>query len=441
MKRFATVAVWAFVGLVGAAAATNVVVDPYRIFRLVDVDGFNAKKPRASQQLVLLKSRGIRAVKPANLVVGNSRAAIAFDPESKHWPSAGPTYNAAIPGTGTATSVEMLRAAISAGEVRHVLVGIEFFDFLVDPGSSPVPASGGEPPGWGRILASTVFSLDALLDSVTTVALQRRAGVPDVTALGFNPMQDYETIVEREGYGPMFAQRTQENARAYPRKPRALFVEGTRSSAEWSELDELLRLCREHDIRLDLVIYPYHAHLLELIRITGLWPQFEEWKRELVRRIETDGSDVATTQVRLWDFSGYHRYASERAPRLGDRTTRVAWYWELGHFKKALGDEMLRVVFGIGAKSDFGVTLSTKTVEPRLDWIRRDQAAYEASHVEDIAYLEALARSVTPARRVKLPPTDASLDARHAPTFALLVDPGVGVVSGHSRRAVARDYH
>jgi hypothetical protein len=390
MKRFATVAAWAFVGMISASAATNLVVDPYRLFGLVDVDGFNAKKPRASQQLLPLKARGIEVVKPTNLVVGNSRAAIGFDPDSKHWPAPGPTYNAAVPGTGTATSVEMLRTAISAGKVHHVLVGIEFFDFLVDPGASPVPASRGERPGWGGLLATTVFSLDALLDSVTTVAMQGRAGVPDVTALGFNPMRDYEAIVEREGYGPMFAQRTQENARAYARKPHALFVEDTRSSAEWAEFDELLQLCREHDIRLDLVIYPYHAHLLELIGLAGLWQQLETWKRELVRRVETPGADVAAAQTRLWDFSGYHRYAIEPAPRLNDRQTPVTWYWELGHFKEALGEEMLKVVYGNGTASEFGVLLTAGTVEAQLDRIRLERARYEASHPEDIAYLQAL---------------------------------------------------
>ncbi len=195
-------AVWAFIPLVGGAAIVNLLVDPYRLFRVLDVDHLNVLKPRAHQQVGLTKSRGIAAIRPSNLILGNSRAAIAFDTHSPDWPEPGPTYNAAIPGTGTASSLQSLKEAVAAEKVGHVLVGIEFFDFLVDPEEVPKPASEEQDGPWGKMLATTVLSLEALSESIITVAMLRRRAIADITTYGFNPMREYEAIEQRGATAP-----------------------------------------------------------------------------------------------------------------------------------------------------------------------------------------------------------------------------------------------
>lgn len=109
---------------------------------------------------------------------------------------------------------------------------------------------------------ATVLSLDALIDSISTVNAQHTRYPADLTERGFNPMHDYEGIAKREGYYAMFRQRDQENARAYLRRPKNIYVRGKADSPQLEVLRRIIAVCQEQGTELYVVIYPYHAHLL-----------------------------------------------------------------------------------------------------------------------------------------------------------------------------------
>jgi len=91
-------------------AAINLVVDPYGIFRLIDAPGFNSVKPAAPSRGPMVKAYQVQRVQPKTLILGNSRAELGLDPNHPAWPqTARPVFNAALPGTGTDTSLRFLR--------------------------------------------------------------------------------------------------------------------------------------------------------------------------------------------------------------------------------------------------------------------------------------------------------------------------------------------
>ena len=148
-----------------------------------------------------------------------------------------------------------------------------------------------------------------------------------------------------------------------------------------------MRAKRDEDVyKRQVVIYPYHGHLLEICRTTGLWPLFEDWKRKLTDLVATEGGSQAV----LWDFSGYHQYAVERVPKRGDRTTAVRWYWEAGHFKSTLGHEVLQRMFGRDA-SDFGVILTPETIDEQLRSAHTAGDKYRTENAEALKDLQMLA--------------------------------------------------
>jgi hypothetical protein len=104
-----------------------------------------------------------------------------------------------------------------------------------------------------------------------------------------------------------------------------------------------------------------------------LWRTFENWKRALTKVVETQ---VKTRQsnVQLFDFSGYNEFTTEHVPLPGDRHSAMRWYWEAGHYKAALGDEMLGVIFGDAAP--FGVALTSSNVEQVLAEIRKSRSRF-----------------------------------------------------------------
>jgi hypothetical protein len=388
----------AFAVLLAGVAVLSLYVDPYRIFYLPGRLDDAVARPRATQHVVLTKARGIAQVQPRTVVLGNSRAEVGFDPHAPAWPASWqPVYNAAVPGSGLAQSVDMLAQALRSGHVQHVVVGLEFLDFLTDADApADAPAENPDPAALRprRDALRTLLTLDSAVDSIVTLTTAGDGYAADVTARGFNPLRQYVLDARREGYAGLFLQRDVENARNYARQPHALFRRGAQSSEAWRDLERLLALADRGGVELNLVVYPYHAHTLELMRGAGLWPAFEAWKVHLADVVERHAGSRPTCM--LWDFSGYHAYARERVPPAGDRTTELAWYWEAGHFKPALGERMLDRMFGKDAGADFGRCLTRVSAPQVLSAIRAERERYVAQQPDAVARLAALSAASAP---------------------------------------------
>lgn len=409
-------------GLALAVAGFNLVVDPYGLVRRVEAPGFNAVKPAAGAHGATVKAYQVLRVNPRALILGNSRAEVGFDPGHPAWPAeARPVFNLALPGTGTATTLRYLRHVLAngagAGARKPVVAvwGIDFMDFLVDAGAPRRAGSSG--PEGERLLvnadgernprrvlrqvrdyAGATLTLGAFIDSLGTLVNQGNPYAADLTLLGFNPMRDYLKITADEGYWAVFRQRDLENIKAYLRRPRDLFDAAGRSSPALDDLDQVLRLCRRHGIALHLVIYPYHAHLLEILRLTGHWPAFEVWKRAVVQHVAEEARAAGGPAFALWDFSGFDASTTETIPARGDRRTRMHGYWEAGHFKGELGGRVLARVFARPeAPAGFGVPLGPDNIEAQIAAGRAQEARYRQDHAQEVMELERLTASMRPA--------------------------------------------
>jgi hypothetical protein len=94
---------------------------------------------------------------------------------------------------------------------------------------------------------------------------------------------------------------------------------------------------------------------------------FSEWKKFVL-----DSAQAFSTQghqVEVWHFSGIHPYTLEPIPEPKDRTTHLKFYWEAGHFKKALGDDVLSRIMREDAC--FGVRLRNVNTN---NWLSEDRA-------------------------------------------------------------------
>jgi hypothetical protein len=402
--------------IVLAAVAINLVVDPYGIYRLANMDGINGFKSRAAQRGSLFKVKVLEHFRPAAIILGNSRAEVGFDPAHGAFARAGgPAVNLALPGSGIGTSVQFLKRAIAMHPPRIAVVGLDFLDARTsgDPQRAQIEyrelsrQSTASVPEWWRGAAEHVdalASVDALYDSLITLRDNRRQDSPGLTALGFNPMRDYAALARNQGYYQLFLQRDLENARAYLRGPRQVFVRGSRTAPYFEAVRALARSCRDAGVELHLLVYPYHAHILELFHAAGLWEPFEEWKRALVTVLrEEAAADGGAEPFPLWDFSGYGAFASERVPPDMDRTAQMHWYWEAGHFKKELGDVMLDRMLDQpsdrqAAGDAFGVLLTGETIERHLSRIRAGREPYRHSRAQELSELDALVRSVARSR-------------------------------------------
>jgi len=380
---------WWTVVLLGSVAAINVLIDPYGLFRVVDVPGLNRLKSQASERGPLFKHANVTRVQPKTLILGNSRAEIGFDPDSLAWPDAArPVFNLALPGAGVGAVAGDFARALRGTNPELAVVGLDFVDFRVDPkAGDSFRLAQGAGDRWRDLLdrSSAVLTLTAFADSLATVRAQHEPLSTGLTDAGFNPKHDYTAIARREGYFALFRQRDQENALNYSRGPKSVFQRDGRASPGFDAVDSIIAQARARGIALRFVIYPYHAHTLVLFHLAGLWPAYEDWKRELVRRVDAARE---TADVELWDFTAFSPYADERIPSPGDTRSELAWYWEAGHFKKALGDIVLARMFG--AQGTLGSRLAADMLETHLADQAAARLAYETTHREDVADLATL---------------------------------------------------
>jgi hypothetical protein len=412
--------------LLGAAA--NFLVDPYGIYRWLVVKGFNQQKPKAGLHGQLVKPYRVIETGPKTLILGNSRVEGAIDPQSLLWPEAvRPAFNMALPATSIDVSLRSLQHVIQTARPSQVLIGIDFFDFLVDSGTlaSNRSAAVRDVSDFEKRLLVTadgsrnetryvqvvkdhvaaLFSFNALIDSLQTVTTQRLADQSNLTALGFNPMDEFRRFVRVDGHHLLFKQVETTYLTSYLRLRPAIDFESRSATAELNQFQALIALCRSANIRLVVYIHPYHAHMLESYRIAGFWPLFEAWKRALVKILSADASKHSgSIPYALWDFSGYSDITTERVPAASELGKSMRWYWEAGHYRREVGERIIsRTMLG-GESSgvtggQFGVLLTERNIEDHLSSIRDGQQRYALTHAEEIAALESLAQTVR--RRLK----------------------------------------
>lgn len=185
----------------------------------------------------------------------------------------------------------------------------------------------------------TLFSLGALRDAAITFTMQGDGEAETMTSRGLNPLHQYERFARNDGYYKIFRQRAEESAENLLRlAATGLDREGTRQ-----RLRDLLEVALKDNpgAEVRLLVYAYHAQLLALYEASGLWPRFEEWKGILLEEAEAGRARYPQSRIVLHDFSGFGEFNCEAIPAPGTRAA-TRWYWEAGHQKPALGEEMLR---------------------------------------------------------------------------------------------------
>lgn len=373
------------VGIV-LAVALVVVVDPYRLYRLVDLPGFNRVKPSPERYQEQIKLTGARALKAKVLIAGNSRAEIGFDPEYRGLTADGfSTYNIALAGTAISVSRRELDYLRSVDLTpSKVVMGVDFLDFLLDPARPPSVPKPVPPQDAFHWQFDSLFSITSVLDALKTIRMQHADEAESLTARGFNPLREYRKHVRDDGYYPLFQQRASEYARTFVRKPHGLLIGATDSSRGLDEFRAILANAAHDRTELHVVIYPYHAQIMAMFEEVGLDTVFAQWKRLLVRETEAMQKSYPDAKITLWDFSGFSRFQCEVIPAKGDKASSTQWYWEAGHFKPALGNLVLaRVLAGPekpAAPDGLGVPLTASTLAANEQRIAQERAGCLAAY-------------------------------------------------------------
>jgi hypothetical protein len=401
----------------------NFLIDPYYFTGAPVIAGFNAKKTLVHNHLSLTKPYQAIGVRARAYALGSSHVDVGISPHDPAWPQwAQPVYNLGVPGSDAYDLLRQFQHAVAVGTPRLVVLGLEFDPFFTAPGppaTRPFEARllvtpDGQPNrafAWHRYkdLALRTLSVDATVDSVATLlAQQRTTELPlDANGLSSDALR-FRKYVANYGHARLFEEQGEALTRSFLKRRRRIGAPRL-NEHQLAAIGEVIGACAEHRIALRIFLYPAHAEQLEIYRALDLWPTYEDWKRALVELVAAR-SGIAfpqTADIELWDFSGYHRYATEEVTR-GPKET-MQWYWEPLHYKRALGSLMLAAMLS-PADAPFGARIDRTNIDAHLQALRDGQSRYHRSHLEVVTRIAALAdksRAETARRRASAPQAPA----------------------------------
>ncbi|WP_287288016.1 hypothetical protein [Okeania sp. SIO2B9] len=139
------------------------------------------------------------------------------------------------------------------------------------------------------------------------------------------------------------------------------------------EFKKVVDLCKENQIKLISYISPAHATQWEIIKSSGQWSTFEEWKRKVV-----EISDV-------FDFSGYNSVTTEAIHN------NMENYTENSHYTPKVGNLILNRILSYKEEEvpkDFGVLINSENIESHLEKIRQHREVWAKNNPDEVKLVE-----------------------------------------------------
>jgi hypothetical protein len=355
----------------------NVVVDPFGIFRRWHL-------PHVPRDPVFWSrvSAGERVTEKCQVVLmGSSRTMHGYGYDVPDW--GGKTVcNAAVGGTSVWEQVEIFDRVRS---LRRPKFAVFFADFHI---FNPARGSNGD-------FAQSRFNDDRSLLTYYLWALTSLDAAKASAEVMGHPLGKPSARIPR-------TQLAGNRLEIYR------FLENPHLYTGWTGDDEtmnaymdMVQSALRDGMRAVVVIPPIHALLMEAEARTGRTEAEHAWKRRLTLEVAERFGD----RVQLWDFSTYHKFATDPMP-VGADSPSSPWWVDVSHQSGRLGWlVMARLIFEEDPElvrssgnpdvetwdARFGVRLTPQTVEGVLAQVDADRQAWRLAQPDQVAWLEAWA--------------------------------------------------
>jgi hypothetical protein len=358
--------------MVGAVAGINYWADPCGIYHANESWDWIRSRPEILSVAFINKARAVEHAKADVLFMGSSRTAEGLDP---HAPAVPPNaYNFGLPGSSVYEDWRYLQHACAAHVPTTLVLGVDNDSF------------------WAARQNSPLFSDDRLLvqaDGSPTSRLTNFFSDLAPTLLSFSTLElSFKTLFPPkdshlrfdDGYeanAPLITEHLDLASRVLAANRKwvennipADFRGPDGKAPQMDAFGHIVDLCAEKHIRLIVYVQPVHAALLD--NFTKNWPLYVAWMKELTRLMESQ----PTLQGEFWDFASYNSMNTEPFPRPTDTYSHMQYYWEGSHYRKVVGDMVLRRIFTGGGPPSFGELVTSQNVDADLERLRSQKIAW-----------------------------------------------------------------
>jgi len=357
------------------AASFNFIIDPYSIFDTWLIDGINSSKYGAGNRTSISKTYMVANYNPETIILGTSRFDIGIDPASPAVPDRyKPVFNFGVPGASLYNQFRNLQHAISFHKPKLVIFELGFQSFLkrtdVEKEYPPkglefedrlsVKYDGSEnehrPLKVLKDYSAALLTNTAVIDSVNTIWEGKNIWL-NQNGLSNGSLR-FGSQVANKGYFSVFRDVLKRQVSFYT-------GEMTPDNNALRVIVDVIDLCANNCIDVKFIIPPYHSSQLDMWKSLGLWGKFMEFKRTASKTINSHKNNDCI-KVDLYDFAFHNEITTEAIPPYGNKEVTMNWFWEPIHFKKKLGNLMLKRLFkdmNYSPNNNFGIKLTSKNIE------------------------------------------------------------------------------
>jgi hypothetical protein len=388
----------------------NWLINPVWLFSSPAIEGINYFKTASYLEAFITKPHAVSRLNPSGIILGTSRAATSLNTDHPGWRDYS-AYNFALPGTTAFIQWRNFQHASAQGNLRFALVSLDFlmFNSCRDLRTKPhfrtyvERLEGGDTINWRfpqrgfTDYIAGLTSLDMLQLSWAAIRSQERfaAGNPAMHLRADGFRQNYVKQGKRQKLLFRQIEKQYMGAGWFPPPLNCFRLSLNGDKRQLRHLSDLLRQAYAQRTSTILYFSPFHARLATAMYAVGLWPQWEQLKREVLQ-INLDLAAAGGYEpYPLWDFSGYNSVNTEPVPAPADSRTRMKYFFDSTHATPLTGKFVQDKVFalpspGEQAPEDFGVRLSAGNIEQLLLADRVSRDSWIAQNPEDVAEIRAL---------------------------------------------------
>ena len=346
--------------ILGAVCLINYIVDPYGIYKT----SYFPDKPKDSTQARLIKAVKLNELKPVSIVVGTSRADMGINPEHKYFEK--PSYNTSLPGSSIYEIKFYIKNAIFNGNLKHILLVADwrmFNDNIKKVNELESYFKNFNPYGY-------LLNMKTLEDSYYTFNNQGQKSMYLPNGL----LSDVHMGIYVKQSGGHLSLMNKDDNFYYSLFPKSnnIYIGTNRNS--FDDFKEILKLCYENNIKLDIVFGPSHIRLWEAFshyHDINIW---YKWKKDVVLAVEEMANKENKTPYKVMDFSVYHELTAEKVPV--DKDIEMKYHFESSHYKKELGNIVLDRLLDISPYKDFGVELNSQNIDAHIEKLKVDRVKF-----------------------------------------------------------------
>lgn len=396
-----------FMFVIISVSIFNYIIDPYNIFRTFYIQGINTSKPATSNRTALAKAYMVNDINAKTLIVGTSSFDIGIDPESSLFPEyLQPVFNLAIPGANIYKQYRYIQHAVSLYKPEMIILSIEFQSFLYEnegyfndlannldriyENRLNVTYSGetnnDKQFQYFKDLVASLLSITATIDSGRTIIEGDNEWI-NKTGLS-SGFARFGNEVKNKGHFSVFRDVLISHIPTVTGKVTSTESPGIKT------LKEIVKFCKKENIRLILVIPPYHVFVYQLWDSLGLWEEFEYWKQVILQTIKS--TDSNNGGITILDFATYNKYTIEQVPEKSDNKYKMNWFWEPIHFKTTLGNRILEKIFiKTNERTLFGAELTQLRICEHLKRNRTSKHTYILNNRDQIELLNDMVPNIS----------------------------------------------